>query len=301
MSDLRARLLDLKAQNAQLAREAQEKAKEAEQWDNEFKFTKEHFDAFKERGLAALRETELNRYKDKEREQKQQNKRLEQLPRDTRQATGPNAAHSHAPAKISSKSAAPSVRTSSSKYTDRSSSAVRARPATAAMSVSLEARPSTTKEQIAGAGSPTSASSSAAVEAIDADPSRQEEERKREAVAWEIEEQGCLNVWVRWTGGVMGSIGGTQRGRCWIDLLSVTWRTGRKIHVAQREKRQWSDEKRVHKWPPAPCRFFPLGDTAGGRLQTAFEYASCCTKRRSHTNSGAGLPDWLMREAQRPM
>ena len=31
MSDLRARLLDLKAKNAQLAREAQEKAKEAEQ------------------------------------------------------------------------------------------------------------------------------------------------------------------------------------------------------------------------------------------------------------------------------
>ena len=79
MADLRSRLLSLKAQNAQLEIEAQEKAKEAQQLDKEFKFTKEDFDTVKERGPAALRETELNRFKDKERELKQQNERLQQL------------------------------------------------------------------------------------------------------------------------------------------------------------------------------------------------------------------------------
>ena len=184
MSDLRARLLDLKAQNAQLALEAQEKAKEAGQLDKEFKFTKEDFDAVKERGPAALRETELNRFKDKERELKQQNERLQQLLKDTKQATGSKAAHSHAPAKISSKSAAPSVRTSSSKSTDRSSSAVRARPATAATSISHEARPSSpTKAQVARAGSPTSASLSATETLADARLRKQLQELQAEEAA----------------------------------------------------------------------------------------------------------------------
>jgi hypothetical protein len=180
MADLRARLLDLKAQKAQLALEAQEKAKEAQQLDKEFKFAKEDFEAVKERGPAALRETELNRFKDKERELKQQNERLQQLLKDTlSKAPGSKAAHSHAQAKSSSKTPAPSVRASSSKSTDRPPSAVRARPATAATSVSVPmadlkrvgggydvcdyARPSSpAKSQVARSGSPSSATESLA-------------------------------------------------------------------------------------------------------------------------------------------
>jgi hypothetical protein len=174
MADLRARLLDLKAQNAQLALEAQEKAKEAQQLDKEFKFAKEDFEAVKERGPAALRETELNRFKDKERELKQQNERLQQLLKDTlSKAPGSKAAHSNALAKSSSKTPAPSVRASSSKFTDRPSFVVRALTATAATSVSVDAtavtsvsvdaRPSSpAKAQVARSGSPSSATESLA-------------------------------------------------------------------------------------------------------------------------------------------
>jgi hypothetical protein len=163
MADLRSRLLSLKAQNAQLEIEAQEKAKEAQQLDKEFKFTKEDFEAVKERGPGALRETELNRFKDKERELKQQNERLQQLLKDTlAKAPGSKASHSHATTKASSKPSAPSVRTSvTTKSTDRSSSAVRTRPATAATSGSVATRPaSPTPAQVARAGSPTSGSAS---------------------------------------------------------------------------------------------------------------------------------------------
>lgn len=162
MADLRSRLLSLKAQNAQLEIEAQEKAKEAQQLEKEFKFTKEDFDTVKERGPAALRETELNRFKDKERELKQQNERLQQLLKDTlSKAPAAKASHSHAAAKALSKPSASSAQSSTSKSADRPLSAVRARPATAATGTahSAAARPgSPTKAQVARAGSPSSAS-----------------------------------------------------------------------------------------------------------------------------------------------
>jgi hypothetical protein len=159
MADLRSRLLSLKAQNAQLEIEAQEKAKEAQQLDKEFKFTKEDFEAVKERGPGALRETELNRFKDKERELKQQNERLQQLLKDTlAKAPGSKAPHHHSLPKAAAKTSAPSVRTSAAtKSTERSSSEVRTRPATAATSASVSAKPA--QAQVARAGSPTSASS----------------------------------------------------------------------------------------------------------------------------------------------
>jgi hypothetical protein len=159
MADLRSRLLSLKAQNAQLEIEAQEKAKEAQQLDKEFKFTKEDFDAVKERGPAALRETELNRFKDKERELKQQNEKLQQLLKDTlSQAPASKASHSHAPTKALKPSSS-SVASSTSKSVNRPLSAVRARPATAATGTadSAAARPaSPTKAQVARSGSPSS-------------------------------------------------------------------------------------------------------------------------------------------------
>jgi hypothetical protein len=160
MADLRSRLLSLKAQNAQLEIEALEKSKEAQQLDKEFKFTKEDFEAVKERGPAALRETELNRFKDKERELKQQNERLQQLLKDTlSKAPASKASHSHAAAKTVAKPQAPSARASASKSTDRLLSAVRARPSTAATSASAAARPvSPAAAQVARSASPTTAS-----------------------------------------------------------------------------------------------------------------------------------------------
>ena len=160
MADIRSRLLSLKAQNAQLELEAQEKAKEAQQLDKEFKFTKEDFEAVKERGPAALRETELNRFKDKERELKQQNERLQQLLKDTlSKAPASKASQLHTTAKTVSKPPASSVRASASKPADRSSSAVRPRPSTAATSASLAPRAaSPTVAQVARSGSPTAAS-----------------------------------------------------------------------------------------------------------------------------------------------
>jgi hypothetical protein len=159
MSDLRARLLSLKAQNAQLAIEAQEKAKEAQQIEKEFKFIKEDFEAVKERGPDALRETELNRFKDKERELKQQNERLQQLLKDTLTKAPASKANSHTSAKSSSKQSAPSVRSSSSKSSERPPSAARSRPATAATSVSAVAhQASPASARAARSNSPASSS-----------------------------------------------------------------------------------------------------------------------------------------------
>jgi hypothetical protein len=186
MADLRSRLLSLKAQNAQLEIEAQEKSKEAQQLDKEFKFTKEDFEAVKERGPAALRETELNRFKDKERELKQQNERLQQLLKDTlSKAPGSKATHSHTAAKAVAKPPAPSVRASVSKSTDRPLSAVRARPSTAATSASAAARPaSPTPAHVARAGSPTAASATESL--ADARMRKQLQELQAEEAALQL-------------------------------------------------------------------------------------------------------------------
>jgi hypothetical protein len=171
MADIRSRLLSLKAQNAQLEIEAQEKAKEAQQLEKEFKFTKEDFEAVKERGPGALRETELNRFKDKERELKQQNERLQQLLKDTlAKAPGNKVSQSHAAVKAPSKTPAPSVRASAStKSADRPSSAVRTRPTTAATSAPVAARPASPKSApVVRSGSPASASASATETLADA-------------------------------------------------------------------------------------------------------------------------------------